>query len=581
MANTQYIDIDISGTEQTPFEIVTQQYSSGGRIVFNILDGGKPIDLNSYIVSMWMKKPDDTTIIDTYTVNANTITVTLTYQMTVVSGRVEYNIRLCRFIDPEILESYNANITNGVLDLGYDDTYPELEIIPTLKGTMVVMPSAVTELDVTSKNEWNFIEKVLAFIAAPNNVVKGVKGDANQEYKRGHVELTKADFWLADGRNIHFAEEEPVDGTSSFKEEDIWIKYTEGDDGSYNNAKIYVYKDSEWQILTLDITLNADRVILGDESTVQDAITNLRTTTATATTNIENLQSVVGTGEEPFTADCALVTDGSGKIRTMNDETLGAVDYKSVSQLELGTLHGINTEKTIQEQLDAKVASIFEKDRVMGTTSDEGTLTATSITTAELGILNGIKATNPGQGQSTIPGNATLADKLGQMDGNIATAQSNISSLQTAVNGKQATITGGASTITSSNLTASMALVSNASGKVAASSTITATELGYLNGVSKNIQTQIDGKQNTLSRKQININNVVNIPKGEARVLSANHGISNISNILGYVGFNAGGYGLIPTTVEWDQTAVHFTVYNATTSAITPSSVNVTLLVTS
>lgn len=58
---------------------------------------------------------------------------------------------------------------------------------------------------------------------------------------------------------------------------------------------------------------------------------------------------------------------------------------------------------------------------------------------------------------------------------------------------KQDTITGGASTITSSNLTASRALVSNSSGKVAVSA-VTSTELGYLDGVTSNVQTQLDGK---------------------------------------------------------------------------------------
>ena len=59
---------------------------------------------------------------------------------------------------------------------------------------------------------------------------------------------------------------------------------------------------------------------------------------------------------------------------------------------------------------------------------------------------------------------------------------------------KQNNITGGASTITSDNLTASKALVSNASGKVAVSS-VTSTELGYLSGVTENIQDQIDDLQ--------------------------------------------------------------------------------------
>lgn len=67
------------------------------------------------------------------------------------------------------------------------------------------------------------------------------------------------------------------------------------------------------------------------------------------------------------------------------------------------------------------------------------------------------------------------------------------SSVQTQLNGKQATITGGATTIVSSDLTTNRALVSNASGKVAVS-TVTSTELGYLSGVTSAIQTQLDGK---------------------------------------------------------------------------------------
>lgn len=61
----------------------------------------------------------------------------------------------------------------------------------------------------------------------------------------------------------------------------------------------------------------------------------------------------------------------------------------------------------------------------------------------------------------------------------------------------QAAITGGASTIVTSNLTASKALVSSASGKVEISST-TATEIGYVAGVTSGIQTQINSKQATL-----------------------------------------------------------------------------------
>ena len=69
----------------------------------------------------------------------------------------------------------------------------------------------------------------------------------------------------------------------------------------------------------------------------------------------------------------------------------------------------------------------------------------------------------------------------------------NVDNLQASLDTKQATITGGASTITTSNLTANRALLSNGSGKVAVSD-ITSTEIGYLDGVTSNIQTQLDGK---------------------------------------------------------------------------------------
>ena len=66
----------------------------------------------------------------------------------------------------------------------------------------------------------------------------------------------------------------------------------------------------------------------------------------------------------------------------------------------------------------------------------------------------------------------------------------------TDISGKQDTITGGASSITSSNLTASRALVSNSSGKVTSSS-VTSAELGYLDGVTSNVQTQLGNKLST------------------------------------------------------------------------------------
>jgi hypothetical protein len=67
------------------------------------------------------------------------------------------------------------------------------------------------------------------------------------------------------------------------------------------------------------------------------------------------------------------------------------------------------------------------------------------------------------------------------------------SAIQTQLNGKQATVTGGASSIVSSNLTPRRTIVSDASGKVAVSS-VTDSELGYLSGATSNVQAQLNSK---------------------------------------------------------------------------------------
>lgn len=95
------------------------------------------------------------------------------------------------------------------------------------------------------------------------------------------------------------------------------------------------------------------------------------------------------------------------------------------------------------------------------------------------------------------------ANELNKMDGVTAsTAEINhlvgvTSSIQSQLNAKQTTVTGAATTIISSNLATSRALVSDGSGKVAVSA-VTSTELGYLDGVTSSIQTQLNAKQATL-----------------------------------------------------------------------------------
>ena len=72
------------------------------------------------------------------------------------------------------------------------------------------------------------------------------------------------------------------------------------------------------------------------------------------------------------------------------------------------------------------------------------------------------------------------------------------SAIQTQLNGKQATITGAATSIVSSNLALSKALASDATGKVAVATT-TLAELNFLSGVTSSVQTQLGTKAPTVS----------------------------------------------------------------------------------
>lgn len=100
------------------------------------------------------------------------------------------------------------------------------------------------------------------------------------------------------------------------------------------------------------------------------------------------------------------------------------------------------------------------------------------------------------------------------------------SAIQTQLNGKEATITGAATTITGSNLTASRALVSNSSGKVAVSA-VTSTEVGYLDGVTSGIQTQLDSKPAAYAAS-------VTTSSGTATIASSSHGLAFPVNVQVY-----------------------------------------------
>jgi hypothetical protein len=149
-------------------------------------------------------------------------------------------------------------------------------------------------------------------------------------------------------------------------------------------------------------------------------------------------------------------------------------------------------------------SSSFSTDTTVNVTWDSGSLSSEAITNIFIGILSKTNNSIPTElitDAQVATGANINAAKLGT--GVVDNTEFNYlngvtSNIQTQIDAKQATITGGATTITSSDLTASRALESNGSGKVAVSS-VTSTELGYVSGVTSGLQTQIDGKQATIT----------------------------------------------------------------------------------
>lgn len=95
---------------------------------------------------------------------------------------------------------------------------------------------------------------------------------------------------------------------------------------------------------------------------------------------------------------------------------------------------------------------------------------------------------------STNEDNIAMAESdIDGLQTTVGTLQTNVNNVQTALTSKQDAIVGAASTITEDNLATDRALVSNSSGKVAVSN-VTSTELGYLDGVTSNVQTQLNKK---------------------------------------------------------------------------------------
>jgi hypothetical protein len=137
-------------------------------------------------------------------------------------------------------------------------------------------------------------------------------------------------------------------------------------------------------------------------------------------------------------------------------------------------------------------SSSFSTNTTINVTWDSGSLSNEAITTVYIGALSKTNDSIPTGISATKIANGTISDTEFQYLNGVSSA------IQTQLDAKQATITGSATTIDTESLTANRAVISNGSQKIAVSD-VTDTELGYLDGVTSAVQTQIDSKQATLT----------------------------------------------------------------------------------
>lgn len=206
-------------------------------------------------------------------------------------------------------------------------------------------------------------------------------------------------------------------------------------------------------------------------------------------TNLEAIATPLGN----LTANKALMVNSIGKIAV-----------SAVSATELGYLAGVTS--PIQTQINNIAPSTLIANRVL-ISDGLAKVAVSTITPTELAYLSGLTSNVQTQlnekassDQQVFTINRVL---VSDVNGHIAPSTINTtifgylanvaSDIQTQLNARALTIVGAATTILSSNLTASKALISDGSGKVGVSP-VSATELGYVAGVTSAIQTQMNGK---------------------------------------------------------------------------------------
>ena len=373
-----------------------------------------------------------------------------------------------------------ANIAGAVSTITTADLTASRALVSDSSGKVAISPVTSTELGyvdgVTSAIQTQIDTKISTADSASNDFITYTQLNANINLVQDNVVAASGAAAVETRRvaNIQGA-------VSTITTGNLTASRALVSDGSGKVAALASVTSTELGYLdaTSSVQTQIDSKIATTASASNDFVTYTRldanidvvsaNATAVETKRVANIAGAVSSiTTADLTASRAVVSDGSGKVAV-----------SAVTATEIGYLDGVSS--AIQTQLDTK-----------GTTTEDAAIEARrvaniagAVSTITTGNLTASRAL-VSDGSGKVSASAVTSTELGYVDGVT-------SAIQTQIDSKQATITGAATTIDDTNLTASRAVVSDGSGKVAVSA-VTSTEIGYLDGVSSAIQTQLNTK---------------------------------------------------------------------------------------
>ena len=369
------------------------------------------------------------------------------------------------------------------------------------------------------------------------NTITGVKGGSESTYRTGNVNITKANIGLGNvdntadaNKSVNYATSAGSATSATKATQDgngkvISSTYETKTDASAKLTEAKTYADNAANTVKNDLlngaggaydTLKELGDLIDDNTDAIDALESVAAGKANAVhthaiSDVTNLQSTLDAKASSTYLKDNYITN----TRIKDELTSTASNY--VLSAKQGTI--------LKGQIDSLSTTVSGKADASHTHT-VANITDLTATATELNYMDGVTSNVQAQLDSkansthnhaatditsgtlssnrlpTVPitkggtGATTAAAAISNLGITATAAELNYvdgvtSNIQTQLNSKQDKITGAASTIVSDNLTTNRVLISDSDGKVSASS-ISGGELSRLSGATKNIQDQID-----------------------------------------------------------------------------------------